>query len=91
MPEASAPREPAMTATRELDTVVPTHDLPDVGLCAGDIGAIVQLYYSDTVEVEFVTASGRTQALLTLCGSDVRAVRDDDLLSVRPAQRQGAA
>jgi len=39
----------------------------------------------------FVTASGRTQALLTLRGTDVRAVRDDDLLSVRPARRQGAA
>lgn len=68
---------------------MPTHDLPDVGLCAGDTGAIVQLYPSDTVGVEFVTASGRTQALLTLCGSDVRAVRDDDLLSVHPRAAAG--
>jgi len=80
-----------MTAFRELDTVVLTHDLPDVGLCAGDIGAIVQLYSTDAVEVDFVTASGRTQAPLALRSGDVRAVRDDDLLSVRPTQRQGAA
>ncbi len=80
-----------MTNLRELDTVVLTHDLPDVGLCAGDIGAIVQLYPADAVEVEFVTASGRTQALLTLRREDVRAVRDDDLLAVRPARRRGAA
>ena len=80
-----------MTAFRALDTVVLTHDLPDAGLCAGDIGAVVQLYPTDAVEVEFVTASGRTQALLTLRGTDVRAVRDDDLLAVRPARRQGAA
>ena len=80
-----------MTAFRELDTVVLTHDLPDVGLCAGDIGAVVQLYPADAVEVEFVTASGRTQALLTLRSENVRAVRDDDLLAVRPARRQGAS
>ena len=38
----------------------------------------------DTFEVEFVTASGRTQALQTLMAADVRSVRDDDLLAVRP-------
>ena len=80
-----------MSDFRELDTVVLTRDLPDVGLCAGDIGAVVQLYSPDAVEVEFVTASGHTQALLTLHSDDVRAVRDDDLLAVRPARRQGAA
>jgi len=80
-----------MTAVRPLDTVVLTHDLADVGLCAGDIGAIVQLYSTAAVEVEFVSASGRTQALLTLRADDLRAVRDDDLLAVRPARPQGAA
>jgi len=40
-----------MTAFRQFDTVVLTHDLPDVGLCARDIGAIVQLYPTDAVEV----------------------------------------
>jgi len=34
--------------------------------------------------VEFVAASGRTQALVTLGPADVRAVADDDLVSVRP-------
>jgi hypothetical protein len=41
------------------------------------------VYGFEAVEVEFVTASGRTQALLTLPVADVRAVRDDDLLAVR--------
>lgn len=80
-----------MTAFREIKTVVLTHDLPDVDLCAGDIGAVVPLYSSDAVQVEVVTASGRTQALLTMRRDDVRAARDDDLLAVRPARRQGAA
>jgi hypothetical protein len=42
------------------------------------------------VELEFVTASGRTQALVSLRESDVRAVGDKDLISVRTVER-GAA
>jgi len=30
------------------------------------VGAVVQVYSGDAVEVEFVTASGRTQAVVTL-------------------------
>ena len=67
----------------QLDTVVLTRDLPEAGLRSGDLGAIVLVYGDEAVEVEFVTASGRTQALLTLPVNDVRPVRDDDLLAVR--------
>ena len=73
------------TPFHELDTVVLVRDLPDSGLRAGDLGAVVQVYGREAVEVEFVTASGRTQALLTLPVHDVRPVRDDDLLAVRTA------
>jgi len=66
-----------------LDTVVLAHDLPEHGLRAGDLGAVVDVYGTDGLEVEFVTAAGRTEALLTLKPSDVRAVADDDLVSVR--------
>ena len=38
----------------------------------------------DGLEVEFVTASGRTQASVT---ADVRAVSDQDLISVRTLKR----
>jgi hypothetical protein len=34
--------------------------------------------------VEFVAASGRTQALVTVGAADLRAVADDDLVAVRP-------
>jgi hypothetical protein len=77
---------------RELDTVVLAHDLPESGLRAGDLGAIVHLHAPDAFEVEFVTASGKTQALLTLAATDIRPVSDDDLLAVRPtSSRRGAA
>lgn len=72
---------------RVLDTIVLDRDLPDHGLRKGDLGAVVEVYEPDGLEVEFVMASGRTAALLTLNTRDVRAVGDDDLVSVRRCRR----
>ena len=72
---------------KRLDTVVLVRDLPDHGLCAGDLGAVVELYPPDGLEVEFVTASGRTTALVTLKSTDVRPIADTDLVAVRSAKR----
>jgi len=66
-----------------LDTVVLDRDLPQQGLRSGDLGAVVQVYEPDGLEVEFVTASGKTQALVTLQVRDVRPVQDRDLIAVR--------
>lgn len=71
---------------RELDTVVLTRDLPDYGLRRGDVGAIVHMHAPDAFEVEFVRASGRTHALLTLAAADVRVAEDRDLVAVRSIQ-----
>jgi len=49
----------------------------------GDLGAVVDQFGPDAYAVEFVAGSGRTQALVTLSAIDLRAVSDDDLLSVR--------
>jgi hypothetical protein len=77
---------------RELDTVVLEHDLPEHGLRRGDLGAVVQAYGATTVEVEFVRASGQTQALVQLPMTAVRALRDADLPAVRTVEpRRGAA
>ncbi|MDX1996570.1 MAG: DUF4926 domain-containing protein [Thermoanaerobaculia bacterium] len=73
-----------------LDTVVLDRDLPQHGLQAGDLGTVVETYEPEGLEVEFVTASGRTQALVTLWVGDVRSVQDQDLIAVRPLVR-GAA
>ncbi len=72
---------------RELDTVVLERDLPEAGLRRGDLGAVVQVYPPDGIEVEFVAASGRTQALVTLHADDVREAADEDLVAVRPLGR----
>ena len=66
-----------------LDTVSLIHDLPAAGLRRGDLGAVVELHAADALEVEFVAASGRTQALLTLSFNDVRHVGDHDQIAVR--------
>jgi hypothetical protein len=65
------------------DTVVLNRDLADNGLKKGDLGAIVEVYDSGALEVEFVTASGKTEVLVTLGPADIRSVEDNDLVSVR--------
>jgi len=72
---------------RILDTVVLDRDLAEQGLRKGDLGSVVEVHEPNGIEVEFVTASGRTAALLTLTAQDVRPVADDDLVSVRPCRR----
>ena len=72
-----------------LDTVALTHDVPSAGLRKGDLGAIVEVHSPDTMEVEFVAASGRTQALLTLEASDIRHIGDRDVIAVRSLEEAG--
>ena len=72
---------------KALDVVVLDRELPDHGLRKGDLGAVVEVYEPDGLEVEFVTASGKTEALLTLGLTDVRPVADNDLVAVRPYRR----
>ncbi len=69
---------------QELDPVVLTRDLPEHGLKKGDVGAVV-LCYADraTVEVEFVAAGGKTVAVLTLTGADVRPLQSAEILHAR--------
>ncbi len=66
-----------------LECVVLTRDFPDHGLQAGDIGSVVGIYPKGGVEVEFVRASGVTQALLTLGEMDIRKIGPSDLLATR--------
>jgi hypothetical protein len=75
---------------RPLDSVVLKHDHDEYGLRTGDLGAVVEVYEPNGLEVEFVSASGRTEALVTLSGDDVRSVDDHDLISVRPFRKQSA-
>ena len=66
-----------------LDTIVLMTELPEYKLRKGDLGAVIHVYEPDGSEVEFVTASGRTEALVTLKANNVRLVFDNDLVAVR--------
>jgi hypothetical protein len=68
---------------KELDTVVLETDISDFSLKKGDIGAVVQLYSPEAIEVEFVTASGHTQALVTVAPHQIRPAGPKDIPSVR--------
>ena len=68
----------------ELDTVALTRDVAEHGLKNGDVGAVVHRYKDgEAFEVEFVTAEGRTVAVLTLTGQDIRPLGERDILHVR--------
>jgi len=66
-----------------LSTVILNADLLEHGLRRGDVGAVVEIYGEKGIEVEFVTGSGHTQALVTLTPGDVRPFGPSDLLSAR--------
>lgn len=68
---------------KELDPVVLKRDLPESRLREGDIGTVVHVHGADAYEVEFVTAEGRTVAVLTLPGSVLRKPDNQEMLHVR--------
>ena len=69
---------------RELDTVVLTRNIKQYGLTEGDIGAVVNCNKDvNTYKVEFVTADGKTIAVLTLSENDIRLMKYREILHVR--------
>jgi hypothetical protein len=80
-------RVPRLAMFKLLDTVVLDRDLPEQDLRRGDLGAVVDVRPPDGLEVEFVLASGKTQALVSLRSADVRAVAEGDLIAVRDLKR----
>lgn len=68
----------------ELDLVALTKDIKKYKLEAGDVGTVVHCYNDkDGFEVEFVTAEGKTIALLTLNSSDIRLFENSEILHTR--------
>jgi hypothetical protein len=69
---------------QELEPVVLQHDVPEHGLKEGDIGAVVHAYGDrQAFEVEFVTAEGKTVAVLTLTEADIRPMGRGEILHAR--------
>lgn len=69
---------------KELDTVVLTHDIEDYELKQGDLGTVVHIYKDGLqFEVEFVTAEGKTIAVLTFGKNEIRSLKDKEILHAR--------
>lgn len=68
----------------ELDSVALAHDIDGYDLKKGDIGVVVHTYKDGAAyEVEFVTADGKTIALLMLNREDIRPIEGKEVLHVR--------
>ncbi len=69
---------------KPLECVVLARDVDEQRLRKGDLGVVVETYEPDGLEVEFVSASGDTRAVVTLTVADVRKATSTDILAVRP-------
>ncbi len=68
----------------EHDRVVLTASLPEEGFEAGDIGAVVHVYpRREAYEVEFVTLTGETAAVVTVPAEQVRPVASTEIPHAR--------
>lgn len=67
--------------------VILTVDLPEQGLCAGDVGTVVERHAvpgkEDGYSVEFFDMTGRTVAVVTLPGGRFRVPTAADRPSIR--------
>jgi len=68
----------------EHDRGLLTAPLPEEGLEAGDIGAVVHIYpRAEAYEIEFVTLTGQTAAVLTVPAEKVRPVGSGEIPHAR--------
>jgi hypothetical protein len=67
----------------ELETVVLKRDIPEAGLKAGDVGAVVYCYVEAGYEVEFVAGDGAPLGVLTLPETDLRGLAAREILHAR--------
>ena len=69
---------------KEHERVVLTIAVPDVGLTAGDVGTVVHVCADKRAyEVEFLTLTGRTAAVVTLEAAHVRPVGRREITHAR--------
>jgi hypothetical protein len=69
---------------KELDPVVLTESMPEVGLEAGDVGCVVLVHAAGAgYEVEFVTLTGATVSVVTVPASAVRPVGRKEIAHAR--------
>ena len=72
---------------KEHERIVLTVPMSETGLEAGDVGTVVHVYADKRAyEVEFLTLTGRTAAVVTLEASQVRPVGRREITHARELQ-----
>jgi uncharacterized protein DUF4926 len=73
-----------MNEIKEHQRVVLSTDLPAVKLTAGDVGTVVHIYQDgNALDVEFLTLTGETVAVVSLERAQVRAVDHREVTHAR--------
>ncbi len=72
---------------QELDSVVLTVDLPEHGLEKGDVGTVVLCHDTEGYEVEFMTLTGETVAVVSLPVGKLRSIAPKEIAHVRAIRR----
>jgi uncharacterized protein DUF4926 len=68
----------------ELDCVALTVDLPEYGLAAGDVGAVVHAYKGgESFMVEFTTFDGNTVAVAKVSADQIRPLARNEIHHAR--------
>jgi len=69
---------------KELDRVVLADRIDETDLEIGDIGTVVFVYkHQKGYEVEFMTLTGETVAVVSVLPSQIRKIRDREIAHVR--------
>ena len=69
---------------RELDSIALAVDLPEHGLAAGDVGAVVHVYESGkNFMVEFTTFDGKTVAIAKVSADQIRPLARNEIHHAR--------
>ncbi len=68
----------------EFDLVVLATDLPEHALKAGDVGTVTMVHRAgEGFEVEFMTLSGETVAVVTVAANAVRPIEQGEIAHAR--------
>lgn len=71
----------------ELTTIVLLEDIPSQRLRSGDVGTVVLVHPEGGYEVEFMTLTGETIAVVTLTGKQLRQIGPDEIANARSLEK----
>jgi len=76
---------------KEFERIILNENIPEKHLIKGDIGSVVMIYENGKAyEVEFITITGKTVAVVTLDSHQIRQIRKNEISHVREFEEEFA-